>query len=297
MILLALVATLAAGMVWQQARAVQVEQAERGRTQAAWILNGALDWARLILREDARTGGPDHLGEPWAVPLAEARLSTFLAADRDNNAEGDGPDAFLSGAIADAQAKFNLSNLVDGGKVSEPDQKILARLCETLGLATDLAERIAKGLAATTAGQENARIAPRRVADLVWLDITADEVARLQPYVELLPVRSVVNLNTAPREVIAAVLDGVDLGSADRLVQSRQSKPFKTLEDVRAQLPGSVAPDARRVGISSSFFEVRGRLRLDERVLEERSIVWRNGREVTPVFRERQSAVTGAGKS
>ena len=85
MLILTLVATLAAGMVWQQWRAIQVEAAERARTQSAWILSGALDWARLILREDARTGGADHLGEPWAVPLAEARLSTFLAADRDNN--------------------------------------------------------------------------------------------------------------------------------------------------------------------------------------------------------------------
>ena len=82
MIIVTLVATLAASMVWQQWRAVQVEAAERARTQSAWILAGALDWARLILREDARSGGADHLGEPWAVPLAEARLSTFLAADR-----------------------------------------------------------------------------------------------------------------------------------------------------------------------------------------------------------------------
>ena len=70
MLILTLVATLAAGMVWQQWRAVQVEAAERARAQSAWILSGALDWARLILREDARTSsGVDHLGEPWACLL------------------------------------------------------------------------------------------------------------------------------------------------------------------------------------------------------------------------------------
>src|SRR5512137_785543 len=97
MVIVALVTTLAATMVWQQWRAVQVESAERARMQAAWILAGALDWARMILREDARSGGADHLGEPWAVPLAEARLSSFLAADKDNT--DDAPDAFLSGSI------------------------------------------------------------------------------------------------------------------------------------------------------------------------------------------------------
>ena len=102
MIIVTLVATLAASMVWQQWRAVQVEGAERARAQSAWILAGALDWARLILKEDRRSGANpvDHLGEPWAVPLAEARLSTFLAVDQSNT--DDAPDAFLSGLITDA---------------------------------------------------------------------------------------------------------------------------------------------------------------------------------------------------
>jgi general secretion pathway protein K len=83
MTLLALVASLAAGMVWQQWRAVQVESAERSRGQSTWILAGALDWSRFFLREDVRSGTVDHAGEPWATPLAEARLSSFLAADRE----------------------------------------------------------------------------------------------------------------------------------------------------------------------------------------------------------------------
>ena len=45
------------------------------------------------------------------MPLAEARLSTFLAADKDNT--DDAPDAFLSGAISDVQARYNLHNLID----------------------------------------------------------------------------------------------------------------------------------------------------------------------------------------
>ena len=135
MIIVTLVATLAVSMVWQQWRAVQTETAERARSQSAWILSGALDWAGLILKEDARpsAGHVDHLGEPWAVPLAEARLSTFLAADKDNT--DDGPEAFLSGTITDAQSRFNLRNLVDAsGQISLPDQVILRRLCENVNI-------------------------------------------------------------------------------------------------------------------------------------------------------------------
>ena len=86
MLTVTLVATLASAALWQQWRSSEVEAAERQRLQAGWILVGALDWARLILREDGRSnrtsGAADHLGEPWATPLEEARLSSFLPPTR-----------------------------------------------------------------------------------------------------------------------------------------------------------------------------------------------------------------------
>ena len=144
MIILALIATMASAMVWQQWRAVQVEAAERARVQSAWILSGALDWARLILREDARNGGADHLGEPWATPLAEARLSTFLAADKSNT--DDAPEAFLSGSITDAQSRYNLHNLVDAGQVVPAELVMLQRLFESISVPSEVAARIATGM-------------------------------------------------------------------------------------------------------------------------------------------------------
>ncbi|RYY66659.1 MAG: general secretion pathway protein GspK, partial [Comamonadaceae bacterium] len=120
MLTVALVATFAAAALWTQWRGVEVEAADRARTQAAWILTGALDWSRLILREDQRAGGADHLAEPWAVPLREARLSTFLAADRSNTVDNDSDTTFLSGEIVDMQSMLNVANLVEAGRVSEP---------------------------------------------------------------------------------------------------------------------------------------------------------------------------------
>ena len=84
MLTVALVTFLAAGALWQQWRTFEVESAERQRQQAAWLLNGAMDWARLVLREDGKSSPSDHLGEPWALPLREARLSSFLSSHRLN---------------------------------------------------------------------------------------------------------------------------------------------------------------------------------------------------------------------
>jgi general secretion pathway protein K len=290
MALMTLVATLASGMIWQQYRAIQVEAAERSRTQSAWILSGALDWARLILREDARTGGPTALSEPWATPLAEARLSTFLAVDKDNNTEG-GPDAFLSGSIVDLQSRYNLRNLIVDGKVVEAELASLQRLCELAGAPTDTAQRIANGLAASSAATAGAPLAPRSIAQLSWLGLDTGVVDRLRQYVELLPVRTTVNLNTAERDVIAAVSPGLDAGAAEALVQARQRRAFKTVDAAGALVSDARLLDPRRVGTQSNFFEVRGKLRLDDRSLEERSVVERRGLDVIPILRERVSSV------
>ena len=296
MLLVALISSLAAAIVWQQWRAVRIEAAERARTQSAWILAGALDWAQLLLREDARedrrSGNPTSLDEPWAQPLPETRLTTFLAMDK-SQTEGL-PDAFLSGAITDAQSRYNLTNLVENGKLVEAEQAALTKLVETIGLGADVATRIASGMHAalsppTGDGTDPAPLLPRSVPQLVWLGIDADTAARLAPYVVLLPVRTPVNLNTATREVIAAVVEDLDLASAERLVRERQSRPLRSLEEVKKLLGTSLKLDPKRHSVVSGYFEVRGRLRLEDTVLEETVLVQRRGALVTALWRERSN--------
>lgn len=301
MLLVVMVVTATAGMVWQQARAIEVESAERARSQSGWIITGAMDWARLILREDGRTQqrngrSVDSLDEPWATPLAEARLSTFLAADQDNNVDS-GPEAFLSGRIEDAQSRWNLRNLVDGAGKEVPSEKAaLARLCQQAGLPGDTADLISAGLrqawaAAAAEAPADAPLAPQQLSELEWLGLAPAMVRRLAPWVDLLPRPTPVNANTAPREVLVAAIDGLDLGSAERLVQARQRKPFEGLDEVKAQLPPTLVLEPARVAVSSSYFFVEGRLRLEDRVLEERSLLERRSAdrdfEVVVLRRER----------
>ena len=308
MIIVVLIVTLASSMVWQQWRAVQVEVAERARSQSAWILSGALDWARLILREDARPrpgalANIDHLGEPWAVPLAEARLSTFLAADKDNT--DDGPEAFLSGSITDAQARYNVTNLVDQAKgiVDPTESAAFERLCQNLGVDSSVALLVANGLrdALAPAGSGNAGasapLLPQSVAQLSWLGVDAASLELLAPYIVVLPVATTVNGNTASAEVLVAVIQGNDHATAERLLQVRQRTPFEDLPKFWAQVPAlepkpqpgaTTPPRPPNLGVNSSFFEVRGRLRLADRVLEEVSLVQRvQSRQVDVLRRER----------
>jgi len=301
MVILTLIATLSATMIAQQQRAIAVESAERARSQAAWVLVGALDWARLLLREDARSGQVDDLGEPWAVPLAEARLSTFLAADRSAPEEDEGPEAFLSGRVRDLQARYNLYNLLDDEAKLNPDElALLTRLCVILGLPDDVASRIGEGMAAAAQeDDETAPLMPMRMSQLSWLGISAETIERLQPYVTLLPATTPINVNTAEREVLAAAITGLDLGGAERLLQRRQRAPFKTVDEVKRLLPEGLPELApNRLSVGSSYFEVIGRLRLDERVFEEYSVVHRGGANqagnIVAIQRERRSVTPGA---
>lgn len=314
MVIVTLVATLAAAMVWQQWQAVQVEAAERAQTQAQWILNGALDWARLILREDARNGGPDELSEPWAVPLSEARLSTFLS--NDGTISEDAPDAFLSGSIRDAQARYNLRNLAPGGKVDTAELAVLQRLCDAVALSPDWARRIAQATAAASpqsaeppvrnategapsrqpaerdgstelaAPTEDQVLMPPNEDYLAWLGLDAKALTALMPHIVLLPKPTPVNLNTANKEVIAAVL-GIDLATAERLVQTRQRQPLRTPDDARSVVGATLTLDAKRVSTASNYFEITGALRLDQLVVAQRSLVERQALTVRVLHTER----------
>jgi general secretion pathway protein K len=304
MIIVTIITTLASGMVWQQWHSIEVEAAERQRTQSHWVLSGALDWARLILREDARdnrrNGNPDHLGEPWAVPLAEARLSTFLAADRDNT--DDAPDAFLSGVITDAQARYNLANLVDQGKVDEKELAVLQRLCDIVGVVPTVADQLAEalqlaspqgavgntGTVASVDSTIDPPVMPSSADDLAWLGVDPAALEKLRPYVTLLPARTPVNLNTASKEVIAAIIEQGDLAKAERIVRSRERNPLGKLDEATALLGDGVTLDANRASVTSRYFEVYGALRLENRLFEERSLVERrDDLQVIAIRRER----------
>ncbi|RST54614.1 type II secretion system minor pseudopilin GspK [Variovorax sp. DXTD-1] len=304
MLTVMLVATFSAAALWQQWRSSEVEAAERGRVQAAWVLIGALDWSRLILREDALTGGPDHLAEPWAVPLAEARLTSFLSAEKNvasDNLEGL-PDAFLSGRIVDAQSKLNVLSLVDGNKPVPASVATFTKLFNVLGLPASelgvMTSSLVRALATSTdpAGGGDAGTAPlmpQEVSQLVWLGLSPSTAAALEPYVTILPIRTPLNINTASAEAISASLPSLTISDARQLVEKRTRSFFKQIADANTALPnGGAQFNAAQHSVSTQFFEVYGRLRLDRTWVEERSLLQRDGVTVKTIWRNRGAGMT-----
>ncbi len=287
----ALIATLAAGAAWQQWRLVETEAAERDQAQARWLLLGALDWARLVLREDARAqeavqqAPVDHLGEPWAVPLAEARLSSFLAAAANGQTQSDDPLAesvFLSGRLEDAQGRLNLFFLTQSDVALNQGGAALARLMQLLELPADEWTRLMEGARLARAGQ---LIMPQRVSQLSFWGVAPSTLARLSPQVTWLPVATSVNVNTASAEVLAAVLPSLSLAQARQAVEQRTSKPWTSREAFLRDWPQASA-SATILAVNSQYFLVQGQLRMGTLQWSERSLVAREGLRVRVVWRE-----------
>ncbi len=298
----ALVATLASAGLWRQWTAIEVERAERERAQAAWILRAAVDWARLILREDALANRYDHLGEPWAVPLQEARLGSFLAAEGGGATAGAFVDeAFLSGEVSDLQSRLNLRNLLDArGEPSPAGIRSFERLFVQLGLPLSQLEMLVQrwqeatraqattGTASTPA--DAAPLLPASASQLGWLGLGDATVQALLPYVCVLPQATAVNLNTASPVVLRAVTEGLDAAGAQQLEAARAAAPWKTLEDAQRALGARGAPwNANEVGVDSRYFRIRANLRQATHTLQEETRVVRERDTVRVLDRSRAS--------
>ena len=289
MMTVSLVAMLAAGAAWQQWRTVEVESTERQHAQAQWLLLGALDWARVILREDARSGNPDaptdHLAEPWAIPLQETRLSTFLSANHTSDDNSLAQQVSLSGRISDLQARLNISNLLQGNQIDLASLQAFARLFEALQLPTSQLSVLAQGLLAAQQQKDGACLMPQRVTQLSWCGLNAQTLNTLAPYITVLPVRTLVNLNTAPPVVIYASVAGLNLADAHRLNAQGAQNPWTSLDAFQKAAGKPLRLDASH-SVNSRFFAVEGRLRMPATTLVEHSVVQRDQVDVKVLWRE-----------
>ncbi|QEZ48148.1 type II secretion system minor pseudopilin GspK [Cupriavidus oxalaticus] len=296
LLMVTLAVVVVSGMLWRQQVQIRAIENQRLLAQATWIERAAVDWARLILRDDQRRTNVDQLGEPWAVPIAETRLSDFLGASLRTDVAGE--TSFLSGRILDAQARFNLANLViwtataGQGRAASVDPAAEAayrRLLQTVGLNPQLAESTARAMlqaaqGGSGSGDGGGRAAPRPLDSVQGLlslpGYTPEMVAVLEPFVTVLPERTLVNANTAEAEVLAAVIDKLPLERARELVRQRDRAYFNNIGNVQTQL-AAVAPQAdsaslaNMIDVRTHYFLVYGLVRHERASRLQVSLIFR----------------------
>jgi general secretion pathway protein K len=268
MLLAAIAASVVAGLLWQQQLWLRQHDYQGDQAQALSLARSGIDWARLILQEDARSSQIDHFGEQWAIRLPATPL---------DNGE-------IGGSLTDQQGLFNLNSLVANGE-AQPDalaryRRLLALLDLSPALAAALADWIdADGVPLPDGGVEDeyyGRLEPPRRAPnrpLVTLDelplvagYTPDVLARLTPFVTALPPGTgiAINVNTAPPEVLAATIDRLSLADANRLAAGRIGAPFQSIAEFRSRLPQGFVINELFLRVTSDSFVARVAVRQNE---------------------------------
>ena len=280
LLLTTLAITIVASLFWQQQLQVRSIENQRLQLQQQWVLRGALDWARLILREDARNSTLDDLSEPWAIPLAPTRLDQYVESGAISGGAG---SAVLSGGIQDAQGRFNLTSLATQDSINQSEVEAFGRLLALLRQDPALANVIAQQMAATGAAVLNPRPDSVRPISFVQLDdllavpgCTPQLISAIRTHAVILPVSTPVNINTASPEVLAARVPGLSLADANTLTNSRRQAAFRDLADLAARLPNrTLSFDGGRLGVASNYFIVTGRVTIRSATLQIQALVER----------------------
>lgn len=288
MVTVSIVAALASGAMWLRWQRVEVEIAARGQAQTAWLLSGAFAWSRLILSEDGkanRQAPVDHLGEPWAIEVEESKISSFLSQDK-QLLEGDA-DVFIAGRIRDEQAKLNVRNLVAGGTVDIPFLRVLQRLCADLNIDSGVLQPLVVAMVSMDdATQSERSLLPGDERHLAWLGLSEAALNKLSPFVTWLPTPTRVNVNTAPVEVLMALLPTLGRAQATSLLLARERNHWANI----AQFRETVGSSAYRlsdslVSVSTDYFKVRGSIQYEGTSQVEEALMHRNVSDVRIVWR------------
>ncbi|CAE6821637.1 hypothetical protein R69888_06135 [Paraburkholderia haematera] len=133
-------------------------------------------------------------------------------------------------------------------------------------------------------GDDNAAVAPLQMTSVdSLLDIpgyTPDMIARLRPFVTVLPTVSAVNMNTASAEVVAAIVPGMSLSAAQAFVARRQTVFFHNVSDVQLALRGAglqqVQIDQNDMDVNSNYFLIHGRVQHERAVVDRTTLVYRD---------------------
>ncbi len=294
LLIVAVVTTLAYRMASRHSFSLAQSRLTLDGSQARQYALGGEQFARGVLQadwEDAQTRDKDTLLERWAgaEPDDDATGSAAKASDKPSPRDFAIEDGDIQIHIADLTARFNLNAVA--GPDSAPNVVRMKRLLTHLELNPDAADAwrdyLDEDQEVQDFGAEDAdfllRTPPRRTADqrayhvsefMMVASLTAEEFARLRPFVTVLPVfDSPVNVNTATDVVIGSLAPNFTPDEAQEMFAS--PRDFGDVETVIATYaPLGASADA--LSVSSEFFRIQVRAEVGDARSELTSLVHRD---------------------
>ncbi len=258
-LIVALAAVLAASLASRQSIWIRRLENHESHGDAKWLALAGTDFAAAVLNDDARNNVVDYVGEAWSSSLPPMPV--------DNGT--------ISGYITDQQGLFNLNNLAVGGKTDPVQLGNFRRLLTLLQLNPDLAQAVADWIDAdeevqSPGGAESSYYLglpdPYRAANMPLEGIEElsmikgfDEttINMLKPYVTAIPGPTTINVNTAPPEVLSAIVPGLTVSAARELAYSRSQHYFSDVGDFASRIQDKNIPiPYSEIQVASQFFLV-----------------------------------------
>ena len=279
MLLAAIAAAVAVTVFADQQRWNHTVAHRRDQAQAQALALAGVQWARQILYDDARSTLVDHLGEPWAVTLPPIPIEN-----------GD-----IRGTIVDAQARLNVNALGDTGAPALLARMRFERLFAQRGVALPLLDAIADWVdgddSARAAGAEDAYYIAQtppmlaanapivRTAELADVrGVAVNALASIAPFIVSLPRGTPINVNTAPAEVLASIVDDANGAVIATLIADRTRRPYTTIAEFRARLPqGARLASEDGLAVKSDHFIVTIEARQGDTLARVRALLRRGG--------------------
>lgn len=286
LLIVAMATVLAVSMVKSQQNLLRRSGSVFSQDQAYLYTLGAESFAKSVLADDKekdknKNSPQDSLNETWAK-----KIPAFPV-------EG----GFVQAQIEDLQGRFNLNNLIKDGQVNMDAVATYQRLLAALDISPILVSPVIDwldndNLPYDSDGAEEdwyLRLKPAyRAANSLFVSVaelsllrgyTPEIVAKLQPYICVLPTATTINVNTAPDAVLAALTDNLTLNMAQDMVQNRPKEGYGSV-DTFLQLPSfsnmpneDIQKITQLLGVSSQYFSVLAEAEIDNRRRVLKSVI------------------------
>lgn len=276
----ALVVSVAVAMMFEQQRFINRLENHFSATQARWMGEASIHWSRAILAEDAKSGAVDHLKENWALKLPATPF------------EG----GTVRGFISDQQQYCNLNNIRQLGDTAQENTDFFKRVLLAIGAKPDTVDALKDWVDSDSEltypyGAESEyylalpiayRAGNQPLIEMGNLSriqgFTAESIARLSQYSNVLPEPTPVNVNTASPELLGLMLPELSQFELQTIVAARDLHPFKNISEVSKLINQSkLSLSDSQFSTGSRYFMVSSQTQFGKSTIRVEALLKRDG--------------------